>query len=423
MLLAVAMSFQDELCQLMPSLYSKVKLGNGSENTLDLAQYAHNDARLRETASVICLGSNTQPHSVVARQQQQLQPVRRMNPKVQQGLVPRKGTGRPVAHRAFQLEMRYHFTHRLAIKRHLLDLSHTCRLPIKSGQGDQQTSSQPTAALVTSPALEHTVVPARCTHAESQLTASPAAKPSAESLLGRLQDISNVRHSQLQQRAGSGRGVTKRTFGLALPPVHILPDPMLVSQAPEATALLTPQTAPSVATGNRASGRSKRSSRSSFGSAMEGILERPWRSVSKTPAPVGLAAPSPAFSFTPIEGVPERFEPPYPQQSTGRQRYSNKLHTPSSTRRRHAQKLQTPMAKTVQEAVLRLQSMSRDEVEPQEVSPVVGLLQRDEQQQQPPDEQQATGAEQYGSLGFFGSLCCAPPVTDAAGVLPTAWLA
>lgn len=60
----------------------------------------------------------------------------------------------------------------------------------------------------------------------------------------------------------------------------------------------------------------------------------------------------------------------------------------------------------------RLQPPASDEAQLQEVSPVVGLL---EPQHQPDEQQQQTGAEQYGSLGFFGSLCSAPPVTDAAG--------
>ncbi|KAL0051270.1 hypothetical protein WJX82_004530 [Trebouxia sp. C0006] len=84
---------------------------------------------------------------------------------------------------------------------------------------------------------------------------------------------------------------------------------------------------------NRMSAKSKTSSRASFGSAIEGILERPWRSISKTPAACRTPAPSSAWKHTPME-----------------------------------------------------------------------------------DEQQQTGAEQYGSLGFFGSLCSAPPVTDAAGL-------
>ena len=48
-----------------------------------------------------------------------------------------------------------------------------------------------------------------------------------------------------------------------------------------------------------------------------------------------------------------------------------------------------------------------DEAQLQEVSPVVGLL---EPQRQPDQQQQQTAAEQYGSMGFFGSLCSAPPV-------------
>ena len=48
-----------------------------------------------------------------------------------------------------------------------------------------------------------------------------------------------------------------------------------------------------------------------------------------------------------------------------------------------------------------------DEAQLQEVSPVVGLL---EPQQQPDQQQQQIAAQQYGSMGFFGSLCSAPPV-------------
>lgn len=48
-----------------------------------------------------------------------------------------------------------------------------------------------------------------------------------------------------------------------------------------------------------------------------------------------------------------------------------------------------------------------DEAQLQEISPVVGLL---EAQQQPDRQQQQTAAEQYGRMGFFGSLCSAPPV-------------
>ena len=48
-----------------------------------------------------------------------------------------------------------------------------------------------------------------------------------------------------------------------------------------------------------------------------------------------------------------------------------------------------------------------DEAQLQEVCPVVGLL---EAQQQADQQPQQTAAEQYGSMGFFGSLCSAPPV-------------
>ncbi|KAL0026399.1 hypothetical protein WJX79_006459 [Trebouxia sp. C0005] len=153
-------------------------------------------------------------------------------------------------------------------------------------------------------------------------------------LLDKLQDISNTHRSQLQQHAGSGRAVTKRTFGLALAPIQTVSEPQAASQTPLQSALSTPQTAWPAASVNRMSAKSKKSSRASFGSAIEGILERPWRSISKTPAASRTPAPSSGWKYTPME---------------------------------------------------------------------------DEQQQQ-------TGAEQYGSLGFFGRLCSALPVTDTAGL-------
>jgi len=201
---------------------------------------------------------------------------------------------------------------------------------------------------------------------------------------------------------------------LALSPIQIVPGPQAASQTPLQSALSTPQTAWPAATVNRMSAKSKRSSRASFGSAIEGILERPWRSISKTPAACRTPAPSSAWKHTPMEGVPERFEQPCHQQSIRRQSHGSKLKTPGSTRQSHRQHL-GPLGSTARPDTLsRLQSPAGDEAQLQEVSPVVGLL---EPQQQPDEQQQQqqTGAEQYGSLGFFGSLCSAPPVTDAAG--------
>ncbi len=222
-----------------------------------------------------------------------------------------------------------------------------------------------------------------------------------------------MRRSQVQQRAGSGRAVTKRAFGLALTPVQILPEPKPASQNLLQTAHSTPQAATPASSVHRLPAQSNRSSRASFGSAIEVILERPWRSISKTPAPARSTAPRSAFKYTPMEGVPERFEQPHLHLAIRRQSHGNKLRTPGSIRQCHAQKLGSPVSTARPDVSLRLQSPSDDEAQLQEVSPVVGLM----EPQYQPDEQRPTGAEQYGSLGFFGSLCSAPPVTDAAGTV------
>ena len=103
------MSYQDDLSQLMPSLYSKVKLAYGSDNTADLAQYASNHALPASSALLISPAAeqNCQPYGPVGAEQLPLQPALNMKPRVQQGLSQRLGTGRTVAHRAFDLMLRY----------------------------------------------------------------------------------------------------------------------------------------------------------------------------------------------------------------------------------------------------------------------------------------------------------------------------
>ena len=104
------MSYQDDLSQLMPSLYSKVKLAYGSDSTADLAQYANNHALPASSALLISPAAeqNCQPYGPTGAEQLPLQPVLNMKPRVQQGLSQRhKGTGRTVAHRAFDLMLRY----------------------------------------------------------------------------------------------------------------------------------------------------------------------------------------------------------------------------------------------------------------------------------------------------------------------------
>jgi len=103
------MSYQDDLSQLMPSLYSKVKLAYGSDSTADLAQYANNHALPASSALLISptAEQNCQPYGPFRAEQLPLQPVLYIKPRVQQGVSQRLGTGRTVAHRAFDLMLRY----------------------------------------------------------------------------------------------------------------------------------------------------------------------------------------------------------------------------------------------------------------------------------------------------------------------------
>ena len=258
----------------------------------------------------------------------------------------------------------------------------------------------------------------------------PANSNSTDAVLHMLQDISNKRFSQLAQHAGSGRNITKRKFEVILPMVQLPPPPesetKSAAMTPHHAALATPQATLSAATVSRASAYSKASNALSCGTAMEGVPERPWRSIGKTPQTTASPALSLALSQTPMEGVLERVE--QPNSAVRRQSYNGRLRTPGSTGKAHGKQLRGS-ARTQQrasrlgidsngtprpETLLRLQLPAADEAQPLEESPVVGLL---ETQQQPGDQQQqqATGADQYGSLGFFGSLNTAPPVEDAAG--------
>ena len=103
------MSYQDDLSQLMPSLYSKVKLAYGSDSTADLAQYANNHALPASSVLLInpAVEQNCQPYGPVGAEQLPLQPALDIKPRGQQGLSQRLGTGRAVAHRAFDLMLRY----------------------------------------------------------------------------------------------------------------------------------------------------------------------------------------------------------------------------------------------------------------------------------------------------------------------------
>lgn len=183
---------------------------------------------------------------------------------------------------------------------------------------------------------------------------SPAAQTHPRIALDKLQDISNLRRSQLQLNSGSGRTVTKRTFSLAMPPVQTQ-QPQAVTQSPAHTAFCTPQAAGCPPTANRLTAHTSQSSRASFGSAMEGVPERPWRSIAKTPAAPRLTTASSRFHFTPMAGAPERLDGPAPQQSITRQSTAGKLQTPGTAQQSPAYKqASTPVSVSRPDTLLRL---------------------------------------------------------------------
>lgn len=182
---------------------------------------------------------------------------------------------------------------------------------------------------------------------------SPAAQLHSGAQLDKLKDISNERHSRLQLHPGSGRTVTKRSFSLAMLPVQT-PEPQTGTETAAREALCTPQAAGSPTTVNRLSTHISRSSRATFGSAMEGGPERPWRSIAKTPAASRLTAASSIFQYTPMEGVPERMEGPAPQQSIRRQSITGRLRAPTTGRHNPAKQANTPVSMSRPDTVLRL---------------------------------------------------------------------
>ncbi|KAL3142808.1 hypothetical protein ABBQ38_003107 [Trebouxia sp. C0009 RCD-2024] len=361
------MSCQDDLSQLMPTLYSQVRLAVNSDSTANLRAYAE-EHQLMGSLSPVLPGSAVplhcqQPQEQLQLQQQQQQsyPVLQRHTQRQQDITQRQGMGRRVARRAFHLELRF------------------------SAAMAQARQPEHVAS-----AGKHSYSPAAQTHGAQ---------------LDKLKDISNERHSRLQLHPGSGRTVTKRSFSLAMPPVQT-PEPQTGTETAAREAFCTPQAAGSPPTASWLSAHTSRSSRASFGSAMEGVPERPWRSIAKTPAASRLTAASSIFQYTPMEGVPERMEGPAPQQSIRRQSMTGRLRAPAIGRHSPAKQANTPVSMSRPDTVLRLHLSPGDEAQLQEVSPVVGLL----EPQQQPEQQQQTAAEQCGSMGFFGSLCSAPPV-------------
>ena len=136
------MSCQDDLSQLMPSLYSRVKLTYGSDNTADLSRYANKRPVLDGIVSEVYPASTEQQHlPEPTAEQQRLQNTFCINPRAHQEPMRLKGTGRAVTHRAFHLELRCDCpqqVHKLQQQSPLAlaDLHLTCRLPVTSQQAE-----------------------------------------------------------------------------------------------------------------------------------------------------------------------------------------------------------------------------------------------------------------------------------------------
>ena len=102
------MSCQDDLSQLMPTLYSQVRLAGNSDSTANLRGYAK-EHQLVGSPSPVLLGLAVPLHCQQPQeqlQQQQSYPTLQRHTEHQQDMAQRQGTGRRVAHRAFHLELR-----------------------------------------------------------------------------------------------------------------------------------------------------------------------------------------------------------------------------------------------------------------------------------------------------------------------------
>lgn len=102
------MSCQDDLSQLMPTLYSKVRLAANSDSTANLLQYAK-DYQLMGSPSPVP-ASSLIPSPGVQQQQQQLEQQNHaalhQYTQRQQDRTQMQGNGRVIAHRSFNLELR-----------------------------------------------------------------------------------------------------------------------------------------------------------------------------------------------------------------------------------------------------------------------------------------------------------------------------
>ena len=110
----VTMSYQDDLSQLMPTIYSQVRLAANSDSTANILQYAK-DYQLMGSpfptlpsslAPSLSQQQQEQHEQEEHQQQKQKQTTLQQHTRKQQGMTQTLGTGRMVACRPFNLELR-----------------------------------------------------------------------------------------------------------------------------------------------------------------------------------------------------------------------------------------------------------------------------------------------------------------------------
>ena len=98
------MAEHDDLSQLMPTLYSRIRLSSATEETSNLAQYARAQqaltARVAPVSSRQAADGMPQPKALMA-----------IKPRALAASEATRGTGRIISHRKFDLQMRWASLH------------------------------------------------------------------------------------------------------------------------------------------------------------------------------------------------------------------------------------------------------------------------------------------------------------------------
>lgn len=100
------MSCNDDLSQLMPSLYSRVKLTLSADDTAELVQYQEQQQTNSQQTDVPATSNMLEPYAVLARGIAVPEQVGGQQSLTQSGHKHAKGTGRTVARRPFDLQLR-----------------------------------------------------------------------------------------------------------------------------------------------------------------------------------------------------------------------------------------------------------------------------------------------------------------------------